>query len=60
MNIKVADMNCNHCVMSIQKALILNQIKGQVDLATKTVKVAEQDLEKAIAVIKQAGFSPEK
>jgi len=59
MKIKVNDMNCKHCVMSIQKALLLNQIKGTVDLSTKTVDVIEKDVEKAIKAIKVAGFTPE-
>jgi copper chaperone len=58
MKIKVSDMTCNHCVAKIQKELIFNQIKGKIDLPTKTVEVSDADLEKAVSVIKKAGYTP--
>jgi copper chaperone CopZ len=58
MKIKVNDMTCNHCVAKIQKELIFNQIKGKIDLPTKTVEVPDLDAEKAVLVIKKAGYTP--
>jgi copper chaperone len=58
MKIKVNDMTCNHCVAKIQKELIFNQIKGKIDLSSKTVEVLDNDVEKAVLVIKKAGYTP--
>lgn len=57
MKLTVNNMTCNHCVMTIQKALLINNIKGDIDLATKSVEIKkESDVEKAKEVIKKAGY----
>lgn len=57
--IKVNDMSCMHCVQKIQKSLLSDDIEGIVDVSTHSVKVNENDLEKAIVSIKKAGYTPE-
>lgn len=58
MKIKVMDMTCNHCVAKIQKELLINQVKSKIDLASKTVEVDDDKKDKAIHLIKQAGYTP--
>ena len=58
MKIKVENMNCMHCVATIQKALIQNGIFAKIDLPTKTIIFnSETDRLNGIEVIKEAGFS---
>ena len=59
MKIRVENMSCMHCVQTIQKALLSNQLFAKIDLATKTVTFNnEVDGKKGIDVIKKAGFNP--
>ncbi len=60
MKITVPDITCNHCVMTIQKALLVNGLNAQVNLVDKSVNFKnEKDLEKVIATVKKAGYNPE-
>ncbi|MDY0278311.1 MAG: heavy metal-associated domain-containing protein [Acholeplasma sp.] len=57
--IKVNDMSCMHCVKKIQTSLLSNEIEGDIDLMNHEVSVKEQDLDKAVLAIKDAGYTPE-
>lgn len=37
--LKVSGMTCNHCVKSIETALIENKMSSKVDLKNKTVQI---------------------
>jgi len=37
--LKVSGMTCNHCVKSIENALIEKKMSGKVDLKNKTVQI---------------------
>lgn len=54
----VNDMTCMHCFQAIQKSLIKEGIIGQIDLSSKTIKVKEEDYEKAIKAIENSGYTP--
>ena len=56
MVLKVEGMHCPKCVERISKVLAAADIKCKVDLATKTVEVAEADAEKAIEELDDIGF----
>ncbi len=59
MKVTVPDMSCNHCVMTIQKALLVDGLNAQVSLVDKSVNFKnEKDLEKVIAAVKKAGYNP--
>ena len=60
MKVTVPDMSCNHCVMAIQKSLILSGSNAKVDLTDKSVSFKdEKDLDKVVEAIKKAGYHPE-
>lgn len=60
MKVTVPDISCNHCVMAIQKSLLVNGLNAQVSLIEKTVSFKdEKDLEKVVDAIKKAGYNPE-
>lgn len=60
MKVTVPDMSCNHCVMTIQKALLVNGLNAQVNLVDKSVTFKnEKDLEKVLEAVKKAGYNPE-
>ena len=54
----VADMDCNHCVKTIQTALETKQITAVVDLASQTVSVDDAHSAQALAAITSAGYHP--
>ncbi len=57
--IKVDDMHCIHCKMTIEKALKRKRINAEVDLENKQVKLADEaDKDKALQAIKDCGFNP--
>ena len=58
----VPDMHCENCVRRINEALAAANIKGTVDLESKTVTVDGCDhcLETAFNEIYDLGFTPEK
>lgn len=61
MKLKVKDMSCNHCVMKIQKSLLVKGVKAEIDLSNHIVDVKlEKDVDKAIEAIKEAGYTAEK
>lgn len=58
MKINVPDMSCNHCVMKIQKQLLTDGIKANVNLADKSVDFKnDADLSKVTASIEKAGYT---
>ncbi|MBU1094096.1 MAG: heavy-metal-associated domain-containing protein [Firmicutes bacterium] len=60
MKVKVPDMSCNHCVMTIQKSLLVSGLNAQVSLVDKSVNFKnEKDLEKVLEAVKKAGYNPE-
>jgi len=62
--IKVNGMSCNHCKMSIEKALKEIGVSAVVNLETKTVDVEydkqKVSLEKVISEIEDQGYEVEK
>ncbi|MFH0767208.1 MAG: heavy-metal-associated domain-containing protein [Bacillota bacterium] len=60
MKVTVKDMSCNHCVMTIQKALITSGLNAKVDLSDKSVSFKdEKDLNKILVAVRKAGYTPE-
>lgn len=58
MKVMVPDMSCNHCVMKIQKQLLIDGVQATVDLKDKSVNFKKDaDLEKVTASVKKAGYS---
>jgi copper chaperone CopZ len=58
MKLTVKDMSCNHCVMTIQKALLVSGIQGKVELSDKSVTILkDSDVDHAKEVIKKAGYT---
>jgi len=61
MKIHVLDMTCNHCVMKIQKQLMIDGIKANVQLSDKSVDFkSDADLPKVIASVEKAGYTVKK
>jgi P-type Cu+ transporter len=58
--LKVADMDCNHCVKTISTALETQAITAVVDLATRTVSVDAVHSTQALEAITKAGYHPVK
>jgi copper chaperone CopZ len=58
--LKVADMDCNHCVKTISTALETQKITAVVDLSTRTVSVDALKSDQALATITKAGYHPVK
>ncbi len=59
MKVKVTDMTCNHCVMKVQKSIMMEGLKAQVDLADQSVSFSnEKDLDKIKLAIEKAGYTP--
>lgn len=56
MKLKVDGMHCPKCVERISKALAAANIEAKVDLASKTVEVADADADKAIEELDDIGF----
>ncbi len=60
MKVIVPDISCSHCVMAIQKSLLVNGLNAQVSLIEKAVSFKEEkDLEKVLDAVRQAGYTPE-
>jgi copper chaperone CopZ len=58
MKVIVPDMSCNHCVMKIQRQLLIDGVQATVDLKDKSVNFKKDaDLEKVTASVKKAGYS---
>lgn len=55
MEIKVKDMHCKNCAAKVEKALLMNGVKPKIDLDNHIVIVKDNDVTKAIEVIKQSG-----
>ena len=56
--INVEDMTCMACVRKVQRSLLTSGINGDFDVMNKTVKVSKNDQDKAIELIKNAGYTP--
>lgn len=60
MKVKVTDITCKHCVMKIEKTLLMDNLKAKVSLEDKSVTFSnEADQEKIILSIKKAGYTPQ-
>ena len=60
MKVTVNDMSCNHCVMKIQKQLMMDGVQATVELKDKSVTFKkEADLNKVKASIEKAGYTVE-
>jgi copper chaperone CopZ len=58
MKVLVPDMNCKHCVMKIEKQLMMDGLKAKVELESKSVNFAkDSDLDKIQKSIEKAGFT---
>lgn len=58
MKIHVPDMSCNHCVMKIQKQLLMDGIKATVDLKDQSVSFKkDSDLDKVTESVQKAGYT---
>ncbi len=57
---KVPDMTCGHCEKSIRGALakVSSEVKVDVDLKEKIVKVENLSDERVLNLLKEIGFSP--
>ncbi len=59
MKVNVTDITCKHCVMKIEKTLMMDNLKAKVSLEDKSVSFSnEADKEKVILSIKKAGYTP--
>lgn len=58
MKVYVSDMSCNHCVMKIQKQLMMDGIQATVQLTDQSVSFKkESDLDKVKLSIEKAGYT---
>ncbi len=58
MKVLVPDMSCKHCVMKIEKQLLMDGLKAKVELENKSVSFAkESDLDKVQKSIEKAGYT---
>jgi len=58
MKVLVPDMSCKHCVMKIEKQLMVDGLKAKVELESKSVSFAkDSDLEKVQKSIEKAGYT---
>lgn len=58
MKVYVSDMSCNHCVMKIQKQLMMDGIQATVQLTDQSVSFKkERDLDKVKLSIEKAGYT---
>jgi len=58
MKVTVPDMSCKHCVMKIEKSVMMSGLKAKVALEDKSVTFNnEQDLEKIKEAIAKAGYT---
>lgn len=59
MKFHVADMSCNHCTASIEKAVAEAGGRARTDLARHEVEVEGLDPSRAAQVIRDAGYTPQ-
>lgn len=58
MKVYVSDMSCNHCVMKIQKQLMMDGLQATVELADQSVSFKKEgDLDKVKSSIEKAGYT---
>jgi P-type Cu+ transporter len=58
--IQVPDMDCNHCVKTIETALTTQKIQAKVDLGSKSVSLDAAHVDQAMQTIANAGYTPSK
>lgn len=58
-NIRVADMTCMGCKKKLQLKLLSNGINASFDVSAHTISVQETETNKAVEIIKEAGYTPE-
>lgn len=57
--VTVSDMNCRHCVATIDKALEAAGIQErEINLENKTVHFDTSNIEKGLEAIQKAGYTP--
>jgi len=57
MKLHVENMTCNHCVMKIQKSLLINGVDAKVSLDEHAVILkSDKNVDKAKKAIKEAGY----
>ncbi len=55
----VNDMNCQHCVKTIEQALKEANVDGTISLDNKSITIKQtSDVEAAMAAVSNAGFTP--
>jgi len=60
MKVTVPDMSCKHCVMKIEKSVVMSGLKAKVNLEDHSVTFSnEKDLEKIKEAIQKAGYTPQ-
>jgi len=52
----VEDIQCSHCTMRIEKALKNANIKADISLENKTVKVEKEKKEETMEILDDLGF----
>lgn len=59
MKFRVEDMSCGHCTAAIEKAVAEAGGRAVTDLASHAVTVEGLDPDRAVEVIRAAGYTPE-
>lgn len=60
MKVTVPDMSCKHCVMKIEKSIMMSGLKAKVTLDDKSVTFQnDADQPKVVAAIEKAGYTVE-
>ena len=58
MKVTVPDMSCKHCVMKIEKSIMMSGLKAKVSLDDKSVTFQnEADQAKVVTAIEKAGYT---
>lgn len=57
--IEVNDMSCMSCVKKIQTELLKNKINAKIDLSSHQISVLDNELELAVKIIKDLGYTPQ-
>lgn len=58
MKVIVPEMSCNHCVMKIQKQLLIDGLQAKVDLKDKSVSFKkDSDLDLVVKSLEKAGYA---
>lgn len=59
--VKVLDMTCKHCEMTIKKEFFKThpEIKLDINLEDKTIKIEDDSQDKVVTLLKELGYTPE-